>query len=61
MLNFVIFVQCLCDACVGFVQVFFGSKSLQLLSCAGCARYCARIYVRVCACVRSHAHVHAYV
>lgn len=50
MLNFVIFVQCLCDACVGFVQVFSAQKACNYWVVQG-VQGIARVYM--CACVRA--------
>ncbi len=68
MLNFVIFVQCLCDACVGFVLVFSAQKAcnywvvqgVQGIACVymcACVRACARMrtYMRMYECKTMHA------
>lgn len=58
MLNFVIFVQCLCDACVGFVLGFSAQKACNywvVLGVQGIARVYMRTYMRVYECKTMHA------
>ena len=57
MLNFVIFVQCLGDACVGFVQGFSAQKACNSWVVQG-VQGIARVYM--CACVRAYARMRTY-
>lgn len=61
MLNFVIFVQCLCDACVGFVQVFSAQKACNYWVVQG-VQGIARVYMcaYVCACARMRTYMRMY-
>ncbi len=57
MLNFVIFVQCLCNACVGFVQGFSAQKACNywvVQGVQGIARVYMCAYVRACARMRTY-------
>lgn len=61
MLNFVIFVQCLCNACVGFVLGFSAQKPCNYWVVLG-VQGITRVYMcaYVCACARMRTYMRMY-